>query len=236
MTTDLSLILDGIPADAPKGRYRQAIVEDNILGKATRSTRLKAAQHLSSLYALDPTATVFRLLRHLWAADRAGRPMLAYLAAAARDRLLRDSSSVVLGVPRGEKLDAFTISTALAERYPARFRATTLHSTAQNLASSWTQAGYLSGKSNKLRVAPVVTPQVAAYALVLAYLTGSRGKLLLESFWAGLLDRKPAEMLEIATDASKQGWLRLKAAGSVIEITFPGLLRPAEERLAHEPN
>ena len=51
-----------------------------------------------------------------------------------------------------------------------------------------------------------------------------------------LLDRSPAEVMELATEASKQGWLRLKAAGSVIEITFPGLLKPAEERLAHEPN
>ena len=42
--------------------------------------------------------------------------------------------------------------------------------------------------------------------------------------------------MDLATEASKQGWLRLKAAGSVVEITFPGLLTPAEERLAHEPD
>jgi hypothetical protein len=43
-------------------------------------------------------------------------------------------------------------------------------------------------------------------------------------------------VVDLATEASKQGWLRLKAAGSVVEITFPGLLKPAEERLAHEPD
>jgi hypothetical protein len=81
-----------------------------------------------------------------------------------------------------------------------------------------------------------VTPVVTSFALVLSYLTGLRGKLLLESLWTRLLDRTPAEVKELATEASKQGWLRLKAAGSVVEITFPGLLKPAEERLAHEPH
>ena len=236
MTSELSLLLDGLPADSVAELYRQAIIDENLLGKATRSTRLKAARHLTNLYALDPSKAVFRLLRHFWMTDQAGRPVLAYLAASARDRLLRECSKIVLGVPGGQKLDAFTISQALSERYPARFRATTLHSTAQNLASSWTQAGYLTGKVNKSRSQPTVTPQVATYALVLGYLTGLRGKRLLESFWAGLLDRTPAEVMDLAMEASKQGWLRLKAAGSVVEITFPGLLRPAEERLANEPN
>ncbi len=236
MTSELSLVLDGLPGDSVAARYRQAIIDENLLGKATRSTRLKAARHLTNLYALDPSKTVFRLLRHFWAADQTGKPMLAYLAASARDRLLRECSEIVLGVPRGQTLDAFTISEALSERYPARFRATTQHSTAQNLASSWTQAGYLTGKVNKCRSRPNVSPPVATYALALAYLCGLRGKLLLESFWARLLDRTPAELMDLAVEASRQGWLRLKAAGSVVEITFPGLLKPAEERLAHEPN
>ena len=236
MTSELSLVLDGLPAGIVADRYRAAIIDENLLGKATRSTRLKAARHLTNLYSLDPSKAVFRLLRHFWVSDQVGKPMLAYLAASARDRLLRECSDIVLGVPCGQKLDAFTISQALAERHPARFQATTLHSTAQNLASSWTQAGYLKGKVNKFRSQPIVTPQVATYSLALAYLCGLRGKLMLESFWAGLLDRTPAELMDLAMEASKQGWLRLKAAGSVVEITFPGLLKLSEERRANEPN
>ena len=162
--------------------------------------------------------------------------MLAYLAATARDSLLRECSEGVLGVHHGQAYDATAIAQALSERYPSRFRPTTLHSTAQNLASSWTQAGYLTGKVAKRRSQPVVTPEVTAFALVLGYLTGLRGKLLLECPWTRLLDRSPAEVMDLAAEASKQGWLRLKAAGSVVEVTFPGLLKPAEERLAHEPD
>ncbi len=82
----------------------------------------------------------------------------------------------------------------------------------------------------------MATPQVVTYSLALGYLCGLRGKLLLDSFWAGLLDRAPAELMDLTMEASRQGWLRVKAAGSVVEITFPGLLTPAEERLANEPN
>jgi hypothetical protein len=207
-----------------------------VLGKATRSTRLKTAKYLTSLYALDPSRAVFRLLRYFWAPDQTGKPMLAYLAATARDPLLRECSEDVLGVPQSQAHDATAIAQNLSERFPSRFRPTTLRSTAQNLASSWTQAGYLSGKVAKRRSRPAVTPQVVAYASVLGYLTGLRGKMLLDSSWARLLDRSPAEVMEFATEASKQGWLRLKAAGPVVEVTFPGLLTPAEERLAHEPD
>lgn len=236
MLGELNLLLDGVPLGAPASRYREAIVEENLLGKATRSTRLRTTEHLTALYALDPNMALFRLLRTFRASDQAGKPMLAFLAASGRDNLLRDSTGYVLAVPRGQRVDAAGIAHALGERYPSRFRPTTLLSTAQNLASSWTQAGYLTGKVAKRRGLPVVTPQVTTYALVLGYLCGLRGKLLLESVWARLLDRTPAEVTGLATEASRQGWLRLKAAGSVVEVTFPGLLTPAEERLAHEPD
>ena len=234
MLKELSLLLDGVAPGAPVSRYREAIVEENILGKATRSTRLKTTEHLTALYALDPTVALFRLLRFFWDLDRAGRPMLAFLAASGRDSLLREFTEYVLAVPLGQAVAAASISQALGEKSPSRFGPTTLQATAQRFASSWTQVGYLTGKVAKSRSQPVVTPLVTAYALALGYLTGLRGKLLLESSWASLLDRTPAEVTELAVEASKQGWLRLKAAGSVVEITFPGVLTPAEERLAHE--
>jgi hypothetical protein len=236
MLGELGLLLDRLPADAPTDHYRRAIMDDNLLGKPTRSTRLKTAKYLTALYALEPSRAVFRLLRHFWGADPSGRPMLAYLAAAARDPLLRDCSDVVLDARPGQPLDATAIAQALSERYPDRFRASTLHATAQRLASSWTQAGYLSGKVAKRRSQPNVTPQVASYALVLGYLAGLRGKMLLESTWARLLDRTPIELMGLAAEASKQGWLQLKAAGPVITITFPGLLTPREERASHDPH
>jgi hypothetical protein len=75
-----------------------------------------------------------------------------------------------------------------------------------------------------------------AFSLLLGYLCGLRGARLFESIWTQLLDRPPAELTELTMEASMQEWLRFKASGAVVEITFPGLLTPAEERAAYEPH
>jgi len=236
MLEELSLLLEEVPPDAPSSSYRSAIIEKNALGKSTRSTRLKTANYLVELFALDPKSSVFRLLRYFWSHEQSGKATLAFLAACARDTLLREFTPLVLQSSHGELVKFTQIAEHIRERYPERFRPTTLKSTAQNLASSWTQAGFLSGKVAKRRSRPIVTPVVASYALVLGYLLGLRGKLLLDSIWTQFLDRPTVEVAHLVLEASKQGWLRYKAAGSVVEITFPGLLTPAEERLSHGTN
>jgi hypothetical protein len=74
----------------------------------------------------------------------------------------------------------------------------------------------------------------AAYAVLLGYLTGLRGRLALDTAWTRMLDRTPGEVADLAAEASRQGWLTVKAAGAVVEVTFPGLLTPDEERAADE--
>jgi hypothetical protein len=178
---------------------------------------------------------VFRLLRQFWTADASARPLLAYLAATARDPLLRESTPLVVAIPVGADVMPTQISKHLSEKYPGRFKPTTLLSTAQNLASSWTQAGFLTGKVKKKRSRPVVTPVSVTYAVLLGFLCGLRGKMLLDTAWTRILDRTPAEIASLATEASKQGWMNYKAAGSVVEITFPGAPATHEERASNDP-
>src|SRR5438128_1586093 len=102
MLEELSLLLDKVASDAAGAAYLDAINTDNVLGKPTRTTRQLTAMRLGELYTLDPGCTLFRLLRHFWPADRAGRPMLAFLAAAARDSLVRETTPFVQGIAIGE--------------------------------------------------------------------------------------------------------------------------------------
>ena len=81
---------------------------------------------------------------------------------------------------------------------------------------------------------PQITSLDAAFAVVLGYLRGLRGKLLLDSTWTRLLDCSPTVLNAQVVEASRQGWLNYKAAGSVVEITFRGLLKPQEEVAAYE--
>lgn len=234
MFVELSLVLDSFGNNAKSEEYVSAVVDHNILGKPTQNTRKRSAQRLVELYSLDQNRAVFRLLRHFWSAGESARPMLAVLAAAARDPLFRESTAFIVSIPMNASVDAAQVACHLKEKHPARFKPTTLQSTARNLASSWTQAGYLTGKLRKKRTRPIVSPVVVTYALLLGYLCGTRGKMLLDTIWTRMLDRTPAEIADLAIEASKQGWMTYKAVGAVVEVTFPGLLTPQEEKLSNE--
>ena len=97
MLDELSLLLEKVDPNAKADAYSSAIIDENVLGKPTQTTRKRTAKRLTELYALSPACTLFRLLRHFWASEAAGRPMLAFLTAAARDPLLREATPFVLG-------------------------------------------------------------------------------------------------------------------------------------------
>ena len=99
MLDELSLLLAKVSANGKAASYVSAIVDDNALSKPTKTTRQRTAKRLEELYSLDPACTLFRLLRHFWPADQAGRPMLALLAAAARDPLLRETTAAAADGP-----------------------------------------------------------------------------------------------------------------------------------------
>ena len=221
MLAELRTVLAATPVDAPPQRYREAIVADNVLGKATRTTRDRTARRLAELYVLDPANEPYRAFRARWDSDARNQPMLAFLLACWRDPLLRRVTASLLAVPAGHAHAKQRTIELLTHDFPHRFGEKTLTSTAQNLASSWTQAGFLEGKVNKRRARPHVAPAVASFALYLGYLRRGRGDLLLDSTWSRVLDRPRHEVIDLAVEASRQGWMRYKSAGSVVEITFP---------------
>src|SRR5438445_682250 len=51
-----------------------------------------------------------------------------------------------------------------------------------------------------------------------------------------LLDRTNAEVADLVVEASRQGWLIYKSAGAVVEVTFPGLLKPPDGEAGHVPD
>ena len=69
MLQELEALLAAIPPDAPAKAYRAAIVDENVLGKRTLSTRKETATRLTALHGLDPSKPLFRVLRRLWAVD-----------------------------------------------------------------------------------------------------------------------------------------------------------------------
>ncbi|QOV89370.1 hypothetical protein [Humisphaera borealis] len=233
MLDELASLLRAAGPDFTRADYRRLIVEDNCLGKRTGATRRITDQRLSELYALDGGVVLFRVLRQLWAGDDRGRPLLALLMTLARDPLLRFTSPAVLRLQPGEELGRQSFTDALNRGTGSRFNEAVLDKIVRNAASSWTQSGHLEGRSRKTRRAVSPTPAVVTFALVLGYALGARGAVLFETLWSKVLDASTDELLFLAMDAKRVGYLDLKVSGGVVEVSFSRLLTEEERRLIH---
>jgi hypothetical protein len=230
MLDELRAVLASCRPDATRDDYLVAIREDNCLGKRTSATRKLSSQRLSELYALDQDVPLFWVMRRCWYADGAGQAALALLLALARDPLLRASAPPVLRMRPGEELARQQITDALSRAVGRRLGESTLDKVVRNAASSWTQSGHLRGRGRKVRQTVTPTPATTAFALLLGYLAGKRGAPLFESLWAKVLDSPVSELMNLAMDARRLGFLDMSQSGGVIDLSFSRLLAPVERR------
>lgn len=234
MLDDLRMLLAHTAPAAGRTDYAAAVVNANVLGKATRTARELALRHLTSLYSLECSNPIFRALLRLWPLNEAAQPMLALAVALARDPLLRGTQDFVQSQPIGTAVSRDAVERFLARAYPDRFSPASLKSFAQNISGTWTGAGLLAGHRNKTRAQPHAHPESLTLLLFLGYLSGRTGQRLFSSTWTSLLGDSPEELEVLATIASHRGLLVFMNAGGVKEIRFPGYLTPEEERIRQE--
>jgi hypothetical protein len=230
MLAEIRAALAACRPNATREEYLSAIREDNCLGKRTVATRKLSVQRLSELYGLDPTVPLFRVMRRFWYCDKDGQPILAILLALARDPLLRLTAPIILRMRAGEELARLQLTDALNRGAGGRFNERILDKVVRNAASSWTQSGHLKGRSRKIRQCVIPTPTATAFALLLGHLAGEREAALFETLWAHVLDAPAGELMHLATDARRLGFLDIRQSGGVIDVNFSRLLAPNERR------
>jgi hypothetical protein len=218
MLSELVELLTALPAEAERAEYQAVIVGDNILGKATTSTRRLTNQRLGELYGLDLRVPIFRAMRTAWAVDPEGRPLLALLCALARDPLLRATMPAVLDLPVGSELVRATFLDSIREAVGSRLNEAVLDKVARNVASSWSQAGHLVGRVRKVRQRVMPTPGALAFGLWLGAHEGLAGDALLESRWTRVLDRTGRELVPLLLQAKQLGLVHARVGGGVTEI------------------
>lgn len=224
MLKELTLLLASVPSDASRNDYRHAVIDENVLLKPSASTRSKTYSYLRDRFALDPAVPIFQVLRLLWDRDQAGQPLMALLVAAFRDPVLRATVPLIIDRQPDQVVPSRDLGRAIDAAYSDKLNSATLKTTAERAVSSYRQSGHLWGRSNckRQRVSP--TPGSTTIALLLATLGGGGGKALLESDWVALLDSPGEMILSEARVAASRGWLELRHAGDVLEITFHKLL------------
>jgi len=207
------------------GSYRNSMHE-NIFNKATSVSAIKTTKLLIRLYDFDETLPCFKAFRHFWnISNESGKPIIALLYALSRDYLLAESVAVINETKYGEKVSIDAIESNIELHNPNKYSINTRRSSAQNIASSWKQAGFITGKVKNIRTLPDINYQVVAFAFLMAYLNGVRGDFILKSNWVKALSLDEKTIRSLAIEAAKRDLLQYQFAGNVTSITFTHLLK-----------
>jgi len=225
MLEEITALMSAISPTAGADQYRHATIEENVIRKATRTTREKTYRHLRELYALSPQIPLFAIYRELLQFDRASAPLLSLLVAWTRDPLLRGTTKAILNTPEGIEVAKDRVQQVLTEAFPGRYSPLNIAKIARNAASTWTQSGHLSGKYRKVRQRVKPKPAAVALALLLGHVLGLHGEELFRSDWCKILDLSPSEAASLAFQAHRESLLNVRKVGSVVEISFPRFQR-----------
>jgi hypothetical protein len=234
MFQEMCILIRALPVVVITSDFARAIIDENVLEKPTQSSRKSSLRHLIELYGLDTSKALFRVLWQLGHADLDSLPQLCLVCAYARDPQLRRSFELLRSIGSDEVLERASMERHLESGFPERFSPAMKKSMAQNVNTTWTFGGHLTGKAKKIRRLPEPRPSSAAYAMLVGYLTGLRGELLIDSAYADLVASNRSQLLAALSLASAKGLLSLKIAAGIVEFDFSTLLTSAELELLHE--
>jgi hypothetical protein len=221
MLAELDAVLAAVPVGSSALDYREAILDRNVLGKDTDSTRKESLRRLRELYALDEAKPIFGLLRKLHSIDASSLPLLAVQVVWARDPLFRATTQPVIDAAEGDRVETASLAQSFEATFPNQYSELSRNQTARHAASSWTQSGHLAGRANKTRQRIKPTAVAVTMTLLLGNIAGYHGVAIFSNPWCALLDLDADRAKGMGQEAHRAGLLNLRAVGEVVEISFP---------------
>jgi len=204
-------------------------LSQNVINKKTNSGVKKTTGYLTALYSFDLNCPAFNALKYFWQiSDEKDKPILALIYAIGHDFLLAESVPVVVETKLGEKVTIEKFDENIVSYYPNRYSEKTRRSISQNIASSWKQAGFITGRIKNIRTQPDISYLVVAFTFFMAYLDGLRGDFILTSKWVKALSLSDSIVRELAIEAAKRDFMQYQFAGSVTAISFNNLTNKLE--------
>lgn len=206
------------------GQYLDAMA-DNVFGKKSSDGVKQTKGFLKRLYGFDSQYPPFAAFMYFWKMSEPNeKPLIAFLYAVNQDNLLAESVQVLQNVKLGTKVAVEHFEEIVEKHHPNQYAANTLRSTAQNLASSWKQAGFIEGKVKNIKIQPEITYRTACFAFLLAYLNGDRGDFIWNNIGVNALCLHESKLRALAIECAKNDLMQYQYAGSVTAINFTNLL------------
>jgi hypothetical protein len=206
------------------GRYLDSL-SSNIFNKKSADGIRQTSNFLKRLYGFDLLNPQFRAVKYFWKiTDHNDKPLLAFVYAINNDDLLAESIQILQDIKPGSKVPIEILDEHIEKYHPNQYSPNTRRSMAQNIASSWKQAGFIEGKVKNIRTQPGISFTVAGFAFVLAYLKGDRGDFIWNSIGVKALLLNESKLRELAIECAKRDLMQYQYAGSVTAISFSNLL------------
>lgn len=225
MFSELEKVMDYSIAS---GNFQESL-DNNVIGKKSSDGIKKTNNFLKILYKFDNLSNQFKAFKYFWKiTENEDKPLITFLYAIGNDYLLEESIPIVAETKIGEKVFIEKVEQNIETYYPGRFSPKTLRSMAQNIGSSWKQAGFITGKVKNIRTQPQISYNVIAFAFFLAFLDGNRGDFILTSKWVKALILNESNVRELAIGASRHELLQYQFGGNVTSISFSNLLKKIE--------
>ncbi len=197
----------------------------NVTGKKSKSGVEKTGNYLKRLYGFDKEDPLFVAFKYFWKiSDPNERPLIAFVYAVNHDDLLAESIEALQNIKEGQKAKIEVFENVIEKYHPNHYSANTQKSLAQNLASTWKQAGFIEGKVKNIRIQPTISYRVACFSFLLAYLKGNRGDFIWSSIGVQALCLYEGKLRELAIECAKKDMMQYQFAGSVTAISFMNLL------------
>ena len=222
MFTELSKLMD----HAVDNDSYIEFLQQNIANKNTKSNQDETTKRLQKLYVLDVSYLPFKAFKYFWQIIPANeKQIITLLYAISHDYLLAESIPVVVNTNIDDRVQIEKFEDNIKLLHPDHYSANTLRSSAQNLASSWKQAGFITGKVKNIRTKPEIGYHSIAFAFIMAYFNGERGDYIINSKWVKALAMNETAIRTLALEAAKRDLLQYQYAGNVTTVSFSTLFK-----------
>ena len=230
--TDLCLLLNGAGGSLRALDFREIIIEQNCLARASESARRKMWKELKGRYVLDASSPLFAAFWSEWKCceSEPERGLTAYCLLALQDKLVTDLGLGFLfarlrRAPAELRVDdvlGFIKASAPAHPEVAAWSDKTTTTVAQKYGASIRDFGLARGTIRKTTVRPALYGAPTRLLIRALRLAGIRDLDLVRAPIFKLLALEPGEVIDALGELSRQGALRFRMQGDVVELTLGG--------------
>lgn len=230
LATDFAMLMERVP-EYRAAAFLAAVIDDNILARASLSARAKLYKEIKGRYLLDTDSALFTAFLAEWRAypDPHDRQLLSYILFALNDRTvfvtsrdwlfphLRQASSELR---IGDLTVFFQRLGKTSHPEVAAWAPITLTRVAQHYLASVRDFGLATGGTLKTAVRPSVQPAPVRLLLRALMLAGVpiAETIRHESF--KILGIVPGEVVDILSELNRHGVLRFRMQADVIELSL----------------